>query len=113
MKILQVVEPGVDGVFRHVEGLTRFLLARGVGVSLAYSDARGSEGLRRLIAEVESNGGETLNLAVGSWPSPKDLVAALKLHRLIAELEPDVLHAHSSKAGGLLRLPFVATRAIP
>jgi glycosyltransferase involved in cell wall biosynthesis len=25
MKVLQVVEPGVDGVFRHVEGLARFL----------------------------------------------------------------------------------------
>jgi glycosyltransferase involved in cell wall biosynthesis len=110
MNVLQVVEPGVDGVFRHVEGLTRFLSSRGIAVSLAYSDVRGSEGLRRLVGEVVASGGKTLNLAVGNKPSLNDVFAALKLHRLIAEVEPDVLHAHSSKAGGLLRLPFVATR---
>jgi len=113
MKVLQVVEPGVDGVFRHVEGLTRFLASRDIGVSLAYSDVRGSDGLRRLVAEVEAKGGKTLNLAVGSRPSLKDLTAALELHRLIVQEKPDVLHAHSSKAGGLLRLPFVARRALP
>jgi glycosyltransferase involved in cell wall biosynthesis len=113
MNVLQVVEPGVDGVFRHVEGLTRFLSGRGVRVSLAYSDVRGSQGLRRLVAEVTLSGGKTLNLEVGNRPALSDLFAALKLHRLITELEPDVLHAHSSKAGGLSRLPFVATRSTP
>jgi glycosyltransferase involved in cell wall biosynthesis len=113
MNVLQVVEPGVDGVFRHVEGLTRFLAARGIRVSLAYSDVRGSEGLRRLVGEVTASGGKTLNLAVGNRPSLRDVLAALELRRLIAELEPDVVHAHSSKAGGLLRLPFVANRHRP
>ncbi len=113
MNVLQVVEPGVDGVFRHVEGLTRFLAARGIGVSLAYSDVRGSDGLRRLVSEVVASGGRTLNLAVGNKPSLADVFAALKLHRLIQELAPDVLHAHSSKAGGLTRLPFVVARGTP
>ena len=113
MKVLQVVEPGVDGVFRHVEGLAWFLSEQGVDVSLAYSDVRGSEGLRRLVADVAQRGGRTLNLAVGNRPSLRDIVAALELRRLIAELQPDVLHAHSSKAGGLLRLPLVARRSLP
>lgn len=113
MNVLQVVEPGVDGVFRHVEGLTRFLSGRGVRVSLAYSDVRGSEGLRRLVAEVTLSGGKTLNLAVGDKPALRDLFAALKLHRLVTELAPDVLHAHSSKAGGISRLPFVAAPRTP
>ena len=113
MRVLEVVEPGVDGVFRHVEGLTQFLASQAVGVSLAYSDVRGSDGLRRLVAEVQAHGGTTLNLAVGNRPSPRDLVAALKLRRLIHEVQPDIIHAHSSKAGGLSRLPFVAPRATP
>jgi glycosyltransferase involved in cell wall biosynthesis len=113
MNVLQVVEPGIDGVFRHVEGLTRFLSARGVRVSLAYSDLRGREDLRRLVAEIDVDGGKTLNLGVGDKPRLADLSAALELHRLIGELEPDVLHAHGAKAGRLLRLPFVATASIP
>ena len=84
MNVLEVVEPGVDGVFRHVEGLTRFLASSGVRVSLAYSDVRGSEGLRRLVAEVIASGGKALNLAVGNRPAASDLFAALKLRRLIA-----------------------------
>jgi glycosyltransferase involved in cell wall biosynthesis len=108
MRVLQVVEPGVDGVFRHVEGLTQFLASRSIGVSLAYSDVRGSEGLRRLVREVEAHGGKTLNLEVGNKPGPRDVLAALKLRRLIHDEKPDLIHAHSSKAGGLLRLPFVA-----
>jgi glycosyltransferase involved in cell wall biosynthesis len=110
MNVLQVVEPGLDGVFRHVEGLTRFLTSRGIQVSLAYSDVRGSEGLERLVAEVASSGGKTLNLEVGNKPSVADALAAIKLRRLIAELEPEIVHAHSSKAGGLVRLPFVTAR---
>ena len=113
MNVLQVVEPGVDGVFRHVEGLTQFLAARSLGVSLAYSDVRGSEGLRRLVREVEAHGGRTLNLEVGNKPGPRDVVAALKLRQLIREVQPEIIHAHSSKAGGLLRLPFVAGRDRP
>lgn len=113
MNVVQVVEPGVDGVFRHVEGLTKFLVSRGVGVSLAYSDVRGSEGLRRLVAEVASSGGATLNLGVSNKPSLTDVLAALKLHRLIVQVRPDVVHAHSSKAGGLARLPLVAGRRVP
>lgn len=111
MNVLQVVEPGVDGVFRHVEGLTQFLTSRSLGVSLAYSDVRGSEGLRQLVREVEAHGGKTLNLEVGNKPGPRDVIAALKLRQLIREVRPDIIHAHSSKAGGLLRLPFVAGRS--
>lgn len=113
MKVLQVVEPGVDGVFRHVEGLTRFLVASGIGVSLAYSDVRGSDGLRRLVAEVTARGGKALNLRVGNAPSLGDVLAAAKLRRFIRQVDPDIVHAHSSKAGGLLRLPCVAARSMP
>ena len=105
MNVLQVVEPGVDGVFRHVEGLTQFLSSRSLRVSLAYSDVRGSEGLRRLVREVEAHGGRTLNLEVGNKPGPRDVIAALKLRQLIREVRPDIIHAHSSNlfAGTLMK----------
>lgn len=103
MQILLVTEPGVDGVFRHVEALASFLLERGHRIHLAYSDVRGSDRLTQLVAKVSSAGGRTVNLAVSNAPGPGDLAALLKLRRLVLEAQPDVIHAHSSKAGALAR----------
>lgn len=103
MKVLIVVEPGVDGVFRHVEGLCRFLLGRGVSVHLAYSSVRGSARLEELVDAVRRHGGHTLDLRIGNSPGPGDARAFAKLRRLARTVRPDVIHAHSSKAGVLGR----------
>lgn len=103
MQILLVTEPGVDGVFRHVEALASFLLERGHRIHLAYSDVRGSDRLTQLVAKVSAAGGKTVNLAVSNAPGPGDVAALLKLRRLVTEARPDVIHAHSSKAGALAR----------
>lgn len=103
MKVLLVAEPGVDGVFRHVEGLCRFLFSRDVAVHLAYSSERGSDSLRRLVDEVRARGGETLDLRVGPAPGPADVRAFVELRRLARLIRPDVVHTHSSKAGILGR----------
>lgn len=103
MQILLVTEPGVDGVFRHVEALASFLLERGHQVHLAYSDVRGSDRLTELVEQVEKAGGKTVNLAVSNAPGPGDVGALLKLRGLVREAQPDVIHAHSSKAGALVR----------
>ncbi|MBN8417862.1 MAG: glycosyltransferase [Verrucomicrobia bacterium] len=104
MQILLVTEPGVDGVFRHVEALASFLIERGHRVHLAYSDVRGSDRLTQLVAKVSAAGGKTVNLAVSNAPGPGDVRALLNLRRLVAEARPDVIHAHSSKAGALARV---------
>lgn len=103
-RVLQVVEPGVDGVFRHVEGLVDYLHARDVPVDLAFSSRRGSDRLLRLIERVRERGGETTDLRVGNTPEPADLSAALFLVRTIQRRKPAVIHAHSSKAGALVRM---------
>ncbi|WP_397380511.1 glycosyltransferase [Prosthecobacter sp.] len=103
MQILLVTEPGVDGVFRHVEALASFLMERGHRIHLAYSDVRGSDRLTQLVAKVSAAGGKTVNLAVSNAPGPGDVAALLKLRRLVTEARPDVIHAHSSKAGALAR----------
>ena len=111
MRILLVSEPGVDGVFRHVEALAHFLLARRHEVHLAYSDMRGSDRLRKLVADVEAAAGTTLNLGVGNAPGPRDLAALVELHKMVRAVKPDVIHGHSSKAGALVRaLAFLGVR---
>jgi glycosyltransferase involved in cell wall biosynthesis len=103
MRVLLVSEPGVDGVFRHVEALAAFLLARGHGVDLAYSDVRGSDRLKQLVIALEAAGGQTLNLRVGNGPSLLDLRALMSLQAWVKKTRPEVIHAHSSKAGALVR----------
>ena len=105
LRILIVSEPGLDGVFRHVEGLIQCLLqVEGVEIDFAYSSKRGSAQLNALIQKVESNGGETLNLKIANSPSPADLSAYRRLYAFAKRRRPSVTHAHSSKAGGLGRL---------
>lgn len=103
MHCLLVTEPGVDGVFRHVEALAQFLMHHGVRVDLAYSSIRGSDRLKSLVTDITKNGGRTLNLEVANAPSGRDFPALLKLRRFVAETKPEVIHGHSSKAGALVR----------
>jgi|GEM_PF-463604 len=107
-RILQVFEPGVDGVFRHVEGLVEFLLRqKDWKVGIAYSSVRSSEGLFSLVDSVRASGSPAIDLKVGNALGFGDFRALLQLRRLIKDFRPDIVHAHSSKAGGLARLPFV------
>jgi glycosyltransferase involved in cell wall biosynthesis len=111
--VLQVVEPGVDGAFRHVEGLVHFLAEKDVEVHLAYSSLRGSRALGELISFVESRGGETLDMLTGPAPHPRDGRVLLALRNLMARHHPQIVHGHSSKAGGLVRLLALAGMSPP
>lgn len=104
LDILQVVEPGVDGVFNCVQTLTHALMAQGHRVSLAYSDRRAGPRLQGLVDQVSAAGGRVLNLKVGNAPAPGDLRAFLGLRALATALRPQVIHGHSSKAGALTRM---------
>lgn len=103
MKILLVVEPGIDGVFRHIESYTRFLWEKGHIVHLAYSSVRGCDALHAFVKKVSEQGGETLDLRVSNAPCLADLSAFFRLWRLAKKITPDVIHGHSSKAGVLTR----------
>jgi glycosyltransferase involved in cell wall biosynthesis len=103
LRVMLVSEPGIDGVFRYVESLTRYLLSQGVHTDLAYSSVRGSNDLCDLIKVVEEYGGKTLDLRTGRRPQLRDFAAWAVLLRFTKERRPDVIHAHSSKAGALVR----------
>ncbi|HEY5704450.1 MAG TPA: glycosyltransferase family 4 protein [Terrimicrobiaceae bacterium] len=102
-RVLIVSEPGADGVFRHVEALVGYLIKRGIEVDLAYSNVRDGPELYALVQRVESHCGKTLNLQTGNRPCARDGLALVELWRLALERQPEVIHAHSSKAGVLAR----------
>lgn len=113
LSVLLVVEPGVDGVFRYVESLARFLIRQPlVEVNLAYSSKRGCAALDQLVADLQDQGARTLDLRVSNSPGPADISALMRLWQFIKLVKPDVIHAHSSKAGALARsLAFAGVHA--
>jgi len=108
-RILIVVEPGLDGVFRHVEGLVSYLLERSVEVHLVYSTRRCGAAMLALVDRVSASGGEVMDLRVSNFPTLADLVAIYRLVAFVRRVRPDVIHAHSSKAGVLGRTASILT----
>ncbi len=108
-RILLVLEAAGGGAGRHVLDLARGLLNFNHNVALAYSE-------RRLTADFQDGLDELtelvrLPLDMQRSVGPHDVRSARALSRLIQRTGPyDVLHAHSSKAGALLRL---VTRRLP
>lgn len=103
MNALIVSQPASDGVLRHVDLLCRHLIEQGVRLHLAYSSLNARDQLHALVQHVADHGGRTLDLRTGNAPQWADLPAARALQQLILDERPQVIHAHSSKAGGLVR----------
>ena len=59
--------------------------------------------LDRQLDRVRAADGRLLNLGVRNAPQPRDLPAVARLRAMIRKVRPDVVHAHSSKAGALVR----------
>lgn len=110
LSVLLVVEPGLDGVFRHVEGLVSYMASRNVAIHLAYSSRRSGSGMRELVERIRATGGQTLDLKVSNIPEFGDGPALARLIGLIRRTRPDVIHAHSSKAGALARAAAIFLR---
>jgi glycosyltransferase involved in cell wall biosynthesis len=104
LRILQMIEPGCDGAFHHVNDLVGFLLAAGQKVSLVYSSVRPSDRLFELVERVASAGGQVMDMQVGNRPCLGDFRVLKKLLPLIRTGKFDVVHVHCFKAGFLGRV---------
>ncbi|MFE5602362.1 glycosyltransferase [Streptomyces coelicoflavus] len=91
-RVLHLTQPVDGGVARVVTDLTRAQLAAGLRVAVACPDGSLADRLRSLGADVRS------------WPATRSPGPALvpEVRRLVHVLEdvrPDLVHAHSAKAG--------------
>ncbi|MFF8092114.1 glycosyltransferase [Streptomyces sp. NPDC016675] len=91
-RVLHVTQPVDGGVARVVTDLTRAQLAAGLRVAVACPDGDLADRLRSLGADVRH------------WPATRSPGPALvpevrRLARVVREVRPDLVHAHSAKAG--------------
>src|SRR5947209_8246065 len=106
-RIMQLYQPTGGGVGRHVKDVAEGLSERGHEVLLCGPSA--PEGMSRLPPRVSH-----VPLELGRAVSPKaDLTALRQLAAILRRLKPDVLHAHSSKAGALGRLARLSRLRMP
>jgi glycosyltransferase involved in cell wall biosynthesis len=94
-RVLLVHQPIDGGVARHVRDLANGLSEQGHAVTLC--GPRAPEGV------VEDVDRRRLDLRRAIAPRP-DLAAVAALRKIVRELRPDIVHAHSSKAGAVARL---------
>lgn len=104
MRALQVCQPAEGGVARQVLVLSEQLMARGWSVDVACSPGALADELRR-------TGANVWLLPLVREASPwKDLIATLKLSRIIKRRRYSLVHAHSAKAGAVGRVAACIAR---
>ena len=95
MRVLLCHQPTDGGVGRHVRDLIEGLVARGHEVVVCAPAL--PHGLQQPVAHVHID--LTRAVAPGA-----DTSALVRLARVVRDLRPEVIHAHSSKAGAIARL---------
>ena len=105
LKILHAVRAPVGGIFRHIIDLANGQADRGHQVGIIADSLTGGERADAALAEIAPRLSFGVHrIAIHREPWPTDLLAWLRIRRLIARLRPDVLHGHGAKAGVFMRL---------
>ncbi|MEU5436017.1 glycosyltransferase family 4 protein [Streptomyces sp. NPDC020719] len=98
LHVLHLVQPVDGGVARVVVDLVRHQLLDGMRVSVACPRAG------RLGAELARLGADTYVWEATRAPGPSLVGESVRAGRLVRRLGPDVVHAHSAKAGVAARV---------
>lgn len=108
--VLQVLEATEGGTRRHLRDLVSALDPAEFSVSLAVSSGRDAAFLEDLDGYAAS-GVPVFRVAMRRGIAPlSDAVSLVQLVRCVRQTRPDVIHAHSAKAGFLARLAGACCR---
>lgn len=111
MRILHVTEAMASGTLQVLAQLAHAQVADGNVVHVAHSIRKETPSAEKLAAMLPGAATRE-NLPFVTEISPiRDLVSAVQLARIIARFRPDIVHAHSSKAGAIARLVCWARRS--
>lgn len=112
MRILHVLEATLGGTRRYLDDIITANVDAEMG--LAYSLTRADQQFAGVLERAERAGWHLFEVSMQRVVSLRgDTVAALELREAISRFEPDVVHAHSSKAGALVRIVVPTIRPRP
>ncbi len=103
LRVLLVTEASCAGVGGHVLDLAKGLTEAGCESHLIYSDRRMDDSFAQRLRHLAIAGRHSLPMH--RWPHWSDWRAAGAIRRYLRQNGPfDILHGHSTKAGGLTHL---------
>jgi glycosyltransferase involved in cell wall biosynthesis len=108
LHVVQVLEASLGGTRRYLENIIEASAGSDQRMTFIYSGRRADSAFAQTLALARESGWD-MRRAVGFH----DLRDALALRRMLARLQPDIVHAHSSKAGALVRLAVLGLRKRP
>ncbi|GAC1305534.1 MAG: glycosyltransferase [Vulcanimicrobiaceae bacterium] len=112
MRILQVIEATLGGTRRYVEDVFEACSGRDVVNGIVYASARADDGFLALLERMKAAGWHVYHLDLRRAIDLRgDLARARELRSIFERFAPDVVHAHSSKAGAVARLANLGRRA--
>jgi glycosyltransferase involved in cell wall biosynthesis len=107
MRVLQVIEASLAGTRRYLEDVFT-VLGDGSHNGIVYSLHRADDGFRALVNRMRGAGWTLFEVDMRRHVDLRhDLANARTLQDVYRRFRPDVVHAHSSKAGAVARLATV------
>ena len=113
MRVLQVMEATLGGTRRYLEDVSEALGA-GDCYGIVYSLHRADGAFMLLLEKLRRAGWQLFELDMRREIRPgHDFKCTLALQNIYRSFKPDVVHAHSSKAGALARLATIGMKHRP
>ena len=108
MKIIHVLRAPIGGLFRHVLDLAAAQIRCGHEVGLIADSQTGNARTASQMAELQPMLALGIHrLPMHRAPSLSDVVAQIRVNRIVSRLKADVVHGHGSKGGLYARFPGV------
>lgn len=112
-RVLQVIEATLGGTRRYLENI-HDALGDGPHNGLVYSLHRADAGFIALLERLHAAGWTLFEVDMRRSINPrKDASCVLALRKIYRSFKPDIVHAHSSKAGAIARLATIGMRRRP
>lgn len=103
IRVLHVLEASLGGTRRILEGIVYASAGLPIENYLVYSSLRADSGFWELLEEIKRRGWHTIRIDIPRRIGWSDIAAGLKLKKALRDIRPDIIHCHSSKAGGVVR----------
>jgi glycosyltransferase involved in cell wall biosynthesis len=112
-RVLQVIESTLGGTRRYLEDVFD-ALGPGPHNGLAYSLHRADTGFLELLERIRSAGWTLYEIDMHRRIDPiHDAACVFAMRKVFRQFRPDVVHAHSSKAGAVARLATIGMTRRP